>query len=139
MKDLLPGRDDESRQEEAFPRSLSDGGELGEGVVVAGQSKGVKGRKLGKGRGRTRGEESVRPGSRSSWTSSTADPLSRQERLLNKMCHTDVVVGERAGRTEGRRNKDILSVRVLNPSVALPTHGCVGCLHCSITKHTGLF
>lgn len=40
---LLPGREDKKRQEEAFPQLLSDGGEQGEGVVVAGQSKGGKG------------------------------------------------------------------------------------------------
>lgn len=31
---------------------------------------------------------------------------------LNKMCHTDVVTGESAGRMVGRSNKEILSVQV---------------------------
>lgn len=35
---------------------------------------------------------------------------------FNKMCHTDVVTGGSAGRMDGRRNKEILSVQVLTPT-----------------------
>lgn len=40
---------------------------------------------------------------------------------------------------EGRSNKGILSAQVSPRDMAILTQGCVGCLHCSVTKHTGLF
>lgn len=39
---LPPGKEDNKRQEEAFPQLLSDSGEQNEGVVDAGQAMGSK-------------------------------------------------------------------------------------------------
>lgn len=44
---------------------------------------------------------------------------------------------ERGGWREGATKTSFQSMS--SPNVAILTQGCVGCLHCSITRHTGLF
>lgn len=77
----------------------------------------------------------ARAGNRRLWSPSllTGD----SDSLPSTKCATQMCPS--TGRTEGRSNKGSLSVQVSLRDTAVLTLGCVGCLHCSVTKHAGLF